>query len=285
MLIKSILFSIQVYWASLFILPSSIHKTIENMLRTFFWLGPLKVKVKAKSTWEDYCIFQLERGLGIMRTLEWNKVVMMRHLWNITSSKHDSIWVKQDDRHYLKNKYIWHVHTSQSCSQTQKRILKLRNKVKSCIDYRVSDGERINLWYDKWHSLGAFINKFGDRIIYDSNQGKMAKVEAIIRDRNCCWPSANSQSLMEIKKGKNISPKGDKDEVRWNSISSSEFSTLSNWNIIRTRLQKMPQTCLLWFTCHTSEHSTILWMVMKGRMYTKDKLMKIGISNNQVCFL
>ncbi|KAH7837641.1 hypothetical protein Vadar_016195 [Vaccinium darrowii] len=38
-LISSVLFSIQVYWSSIFILPHKIVKEIESMLTTFLWKG------------------------------------------------------------------------------------------------------------------------------------------------------------------------------------------------------------------------------------------------------
>lgn len=40
--------------------------------------------------------------------------------------------------------------------------------------------------FDKWHPFGALVDKHGERIIYDFGLGKMAKVKAIIRDRNWC---------------------------------------------------------------------------------------------------
>lgn len=38
-LITSVLFSIQVYWSSIFILPSKILKDIESVLNAFLWKG------------------------------------------------------------------------------------------------------------------------------------------------------------------------------------------------------------------------------------------------------
>lgn len=36
---KTILFSIQVYWSSHFILPKAVIKNIEQLLRSFLWKG------------------------------------------------------------------------------------------------------------------------------------------------------------------------------------------------------------------------------------------------------
>jgi hypothetical protein len=48
-LINSVLFSIQVYWASLFLLPGQVIKNVEQIMRSFLWSGSdmriTKVKV------------------------------------------------------------------------------------------------------------------------------------------------------------------------------------------------------------------------------------------------
>jgi hypothetical protein len=50
-LIKSVLFSIQVYWSSMFILPCSIIKKIESIFSAFLWKGTSLSPVGAKVAW------------------------------------------------------------------------------------------------------------------------------------------------------------------------------------------------------------------------------------------
>ena len=42
-LIRSVLFSIQVYWSSIFILPKEVCKVIDQILRSFLWHGAVAV--------------------------------------------------------------------------------------------------------------------------------------------------------------------------------------------------------------------------------------------------
>lgn len=49
----SVLFSSQVYWSSIFILPQKVLKEVENMLRAFFWSGPELKNTGAKVAWMD----------------------------------------------------------------------------------------------------------------------------------------------------------------------------------------------------------------------------------------
>jgi hypothetical protein len=80
-LIHSVLFNIQVYWCSLFILPQRILKEIEGMMRAFLWSGVDLKTTGAKVSWKDVCTPKLEGGLGFKPLKDWNKATMLRHLW------------------------------------------------------------------------------------------------------------------------------------------------------------------------------------------------------------
>jgi len=52
---KNVLFSMQTYWSSLFILPKKVIKEVEAILRAFLWSGPDLKKSGAKVSWEHLC--------------------------------------------------------------------------------------------------------------------------------------------------------------------------------------------------------------------------------------
>jgi len=62
-LIKSVLFSIQVYWASIFILPGATIKKIESILAAFLWRGTSLTPTGAKVAWNAICYPLHEGGL------------------------------------------------------------------------------------------------------------------------------------------------------------------------------------------------------------------------------
>ncbi|KAI3740081.1 hypothetical protein L2E82_30499 [Cichorium intybus] len=64
-LILSVLSSMQIYWASVFILPKSISNEIEKLMWGFLWChGELK-HGKAKVSWKTVCLPKDHGGLGI----------------------------------------------------------------------------------------------------------------------------------------------------------------------------------------------------------------------------
>ncbi|GFZ05002.1 hypothetical protein Acr_17g0005740 [Actinidia rufa] len=72
-LINSIIFSMQVYWASTFILPKRVSKEINNIHRNFLWCGVKLKHTGAKVSWEDVSLPRNEGGLGIKDVAIWNK--------------------------------------------------------------------------------------------------------------------------------------------------------------------------------------------------------------------
>ncbi|XP_028105446.1 uncharacterized protein LOC114304489 [Camellia sinensis] len=135
-LIETILFSMQVYWSSLFILPKKVVIEIENLLRAFLWSGIDLKKHSAKIAWDKVCAPKEEGGLGF-KSLE--KV----------SVPSDSSWV-------------W------------RKILSLRKAIFPLILHKIGNGNATFLWHDNWHPVGSIWDKFEDRIIYDSGlQGRL----------------------------------------------------------------------------------------------------------------
>ncbi|GJX99144.1 reverse transcriptase domain-containing protein [Tanacetum coccineum] len=66
-LIRSVLGSTHVYWASVFILPSSLMLELEQLMRGFLWCQGEMRRGKAKVAWEDVCLPRKEGGLDIYR--------------------------------------------------------------------------------------------------------------------------------------------------------------------------------------------------------------------------
>lgn len=106
-LIKSILFSMQVYWASLFILPKKVVREIESCLRAFFWNGPDLKKTGAKVAWVHLCVPRNKGGLGFKSTEVWNKAAIAKHVWFLLSGGEQSMWCQWVKSYLLKGRSFW----------------------------------------------------------------------------------------------------------------------------------------------------------------------------------
>jgi hypothetical protein len=72
-LISSILYSLQVFWSGIFILPTKILKAIEQKFNRFLWNGKDDCSAKAKVSWTEVCFPKKEGGLGLKSLEIWNK--------------------------------------------------------------------------------------------------------------------------------------------------------------------------------------------------------------------
>ncbi|KAL0291251.1 UNVERIFIED_CONTAM: hypothetical protein Sradi_7030800 [Sesamum radiatum] len=80
-LIKSVLTTLHTYWASAFILPKGVLKTLEKKMRQFLWQGSAG-SGNAKA-WEWISKPKEEGGLGIRRLTTTNQALMLKQLWRI----------------------------------------------------------------------------------------------------------------------------------------------------------------------------------------------------------
>ncbi|KAL0285152.1 UNVERIFIED_CONTAM: Retrovirus-related Pol polyprotein from type-2 retrotransposable element R2DM [Sesamum radiatum] len=91
-LLKSVLASLHVYWSSVFFLPKSIIKVIEQRMRAFLWKGSTGSGL-AKVSWDHVCKSKEEGGLGLRRVLYMNQALMLKNVWRLLQEDPNSIWV------------------------------------------------------------------------------------------------------------------------------------------------------------------------------------------------
>ncbi|GJU41837.1 RNA-directed DNA polymerase, eukaryota, reverse transcriptase zinc-binding domain protein, partial [Tanacetum coccineum] len=107
-LIAVVLESIHVYWASVFLIPSTIIKDINRILKNFIWSQSAKNNGKAKVAWSYICKPKDKGGLGLKNLQTWNYALLSKHVWNIAIKK-DSLWVKWVHSVKLRGKSFWEI--------------------------------------------------------------------------------------------------------------------------------------------------------------------------------
>lgn len=104
-LINSVLFSLQVYWAGIFILSKTVIKEVHRICREFLWGGTSGKRIPLVA-WDDLCQPKKFGGLNIKNCDVWNLAVISKQIWNIAAKK-DTLWVKWIDSIYLKGREFW----------------------------------------------------------------------------------------------------------------------------------------------------------------------------------
>ncbi|GKE99539.1 hypothetical protein Tco_0022890, partial [Tanacetum coccineum] len=92
-IIRSVLASMHLYWALVFILPTSLMLELEQAMMGFLWCQCEMRKGKAKVAWEDVYLPKNEGGLGIRHLEAFNKALITSYIWSLLTLK-ESFWVK-----------------------------------------------------------------------------------------------------------------------------------------------------------------------------------------------
>ncbi|GKA14078.1 NRT1/ PTR family 5.5-like protein [Tanacetum coccineum] len=95
------------------ILPTRIIQDLEQLMRGFLWFHGEMKKGKAKVAWENICFLKSEGGLGIRRS-------------------------------------FWDVPPKAGMSWGWRKLLQIRTIIREHIWYRIGNGNKVFVWFDKW---------------------------------------------------------------------------------------------------------------------------------------
>ncbi|KAL0290685.1 UNVERIFIED_CONTAM: putative ribonuclease H protein [Sesamum radiatum] len=244
-LIKSVLMSLNVYWAMAFILPKGIIRAVEKRMRHFLWKGNSAVGYP-KVAWSAVCRPMEEGGLGIRDILALNKALMSRHLWKVIQRNQSSIWVQWITHTHLRHKTVWTVDVKGGSWG--------------------GNGELFSIWHDPWHSLGTLIRRFPSGPSR-TNIPIAAKLSTVIVDGDWSWPPITDLECIEILHLLPTIHSGS-DSILWRG---GEFTTTVAYGIFRTPGPMVGWYPLLSGPCKIPRFSFVLWLAILGKLSTMDK--------------
>ncbi|XP_058785710.1 uncharacterized protein LOC131660481 [Vicia villosa] len=91
-LVKSIIVAIAQYWMSCFPLLKFVLKKIDSICRSFIWTGDEHSR-KSSVSWDIMCRPYAQGGLQVINLQVWNKVLMLKCLWNLCRLA-ENLWVQ-----------------------------------------------------------------------------------------------------------------------------------------------------------------------------------------------
>jgi hypothetical protein len=93
-----VLYTIQIYWSNIFILPKKVIRLIEQKFNRFLWNGSDACAAKAKVSWDALYVPKTEGDLGLRKLEDWIRTSILKHIWNLFT-KAGSLrvaWVKMN---------------------------------------------------------------------------------------------------------------------------------------------------------------------------------------------
>lgn len=128
-LIRSILSSMQNFWAHIFPLYKKIVKAVESVCRKFLWTDAVMPSKKAPIAWEIFHKSKANGGWNLTYMKIWNQAAITKLLWAI-AFKREKLWVQWIHAYYIKSTLETVVVTSNT-SWMMKKILAARTQVQS----------------------------------------------------------------------------------------------------------------------------------------------------------
>ncbi|GKC38640.1 putative reverse transcriptase domain, reverse transcriptase zinc-binding domain protein [Tanacetum coccineum] len=151
-LCKSVISSMQVYWASVLVIPMGIDEDIQQLIRGFLWCNGEYKRGKAKVAWNVICLLKREGGLGLRSLEVFNLALMTTHIWNIVSNK-ESLWIHT---YKLRGRTLWDVQPKGDMSWGWRKLLQLTEFVRPFFRSCIGNGMKTSLLYDSWCSHCPF---------------------------------------------------------------------------------------------------------------------------------
>ncbi|KAL2252957.1 UNVERIFIED_CONTAM: hypothetical protein Sindi_0090400, partial [Sesamum indicum] len=226
-IIKSVLMSLSLYWASAFILPKKVTNEIEKRLRTFLWKGTTTTGY-AKVAWKDLCRPTDEGGLGFK---------------DIPILNHTSIWTIRE----LGGSWSW------------RKILCLWVFLRPMVDYQIGDGRRFYLWQDPWHYLGPLSDTFPRRPRLLGIE-ESAKLSTVISGGEWQWPLITDFECSEITHSL-PTIHGGEDRILWR-FEQGYPTSQALYRLIDPPGPKVGWSSLLSRSLKIPRHLFILWLAI-----------------------
>ncbi|GJU50290.1 RNA-directed DNA polymerase, eukaryota, reverse transcriptase zinc-binding domain protein [Tanacetum coccineum] len=274
----AVLESIHVYWASVFLLPITIIKEINKLLKGFLWNHGETSKGNAKVAWKNICKPKDQGGLGLKNLQVWNKALLAKHVWNIATKK-DTLWVKWVHSVKLRGRSIWEVSIDVNDSWGWKNLLNIRDIIRNNVKNIIESGNETSIWFDNWCSLSPLSNFISHRDLYDARLRGDLRVRDMIVNGQWRWPYEWNEKFPMLKNLVVPTIKnGVNDRIVWHDKFGKDvaFSVSVANRDMNDQGPCVPWWKLIWFPQCIPKHSFILWLAVQNRLTTLDKLKNWG---------
>ncbi|GKA93904.1 zinc knuckle CX2CX4HX4C containing protein [Tanacetum coccineum] len=163
-----------------------------------------------------------------------------------------------------------------------RKILQVRNIVRPFIWFRVGDGSKASAWFDNWCLLGPLADIISNRDIYGAGYNRSAKVKDIIVNDSWSWPDVWMSKYSDLGTIGVPHLSDASDKLVWKDLSNVDvgFSVATVWECIRPRSDEVDWYHVVWFSHQIPRHAIHLWLVIKRKLKTQDKLRQWDVSSN-----
>lgn len=225
-LIKSVVQSIPTYAMSIFKLPVSICRAIEQRIASFWWQNGDAKRGMHWKRWEVLKTRKDEGGLGFKDLLTFNRAMLGKQVWRLATSPSD-LWSKVMKGIYFPHGDVWTASKGHRPSWGWHSLILGRETIKENTKWSVGDGNSIRIREDRWLSQGI--------IGGEANQTEPRLVSELINAESREWNQQLIHQLYEERFANEIlavplSHQPQPDMLIWTGNRTGQYSVKSGYN-------------------------------------------------------
>ncbi|XP_056862775.1 uncharacterized protein LOC130510467 [Raphanus sativus] len=292
-LLKSVIYAVISFWATIFILPNQCLKKLEQMCNSFLWKGTPGDARGAKVRWDSVCSLKSSGGLGLRKLKPWNQVLGLKLIWLIFTAS-GSLWVSWIRRHLIGNQDFWTLDSENSGSWIWKQLCKLRPLARRFVYCQLGSGITARFWHDNWTGNGALIDLTGPLRPQIAGLDLGATVADGIIDGNWWLHRSRSRNPIICLLRDSLPPVepialSEVDDLYlWKigtATPSTSFNTAATWSSAFPPPPLVNWHKSVWFSGSIPKHAFITWLISLNRLSTRDRLGEWGLDVPSSCLL
>ncbi|XP_022019593.1 uncharacterized protein LOC110919635 [Helianthus annuus] len=200
---------------------------------------------------------------------------MANHVWSILT-KRKSLWVQWIYSHKLNGRSLWDVQPRGSVSWGWRKILAIKTAIRPFVWKVVRNGSQTNAWSDNWSQLCPLNSFITPRNIANAGFNLNSSLTDLIDDNGQSkWPRA-WYDIYPVLIGLSVPQltQNMEDSTAWKDLEGNTrpLGSLEVWHNIRSREQPVTWVNGVWFSQCIPRHSFHLWLVIKNKLKTQDRL-------------
>ncbi|PRQ37611.1 putative reverse transcriptase zinc-binding domain-containing protein [Rosa chinensis] len=270
---------------SCFKCSKKLTNNIDKQARSFFWGSDMKC---APVAWEEVCQPKSTGGLGIRPSAYFNNAAIAKLAWKVINDQ-DNWWSQIMRRKYLRKVSFFQAKKKQKNSIAWSGVLDARDLIMKGMRWIIGNGKNIKFWTFNWAFDCHLLHLIPD------NKRNMINLEESVAESiiNGKWDKAKLAFVLDPNIVKQILSIPlpvceQEDEYIWGPSSNGKFSIKSATWLQYDHLRKHSQSKLinkLWKLNVQPKIKIFGWLLLRGRLKTRDRLSRFGIINDNSCLL
>lgn len=284
-IIQSIATAMTTYWSRHYILPKKLIGMINRALARFLWHGDPNMKKIVPIALHKIQLPKRVGGLGIQNLKIWNIAAMSKY-YDLLLSGSGNLWAGWVRKNLIGRKNFWSMDIPASASWSWRNILKLRSTFLPLLRCNPVASPDLQFWKEPWADYGLILSDvLSTALQCQTGIPFTARVADYFCDGVISLPHTSSAIVRDV----------------WNSIESRNYDQADRhvtwktgaglhsikdiYNLLIPQHEPFPWFKRIWSSYGPLRNNLLLWKVMANAILTKDKLLRMNITQDDTCVL